>query len=93
MSAPSAGLMMKQLLRRLRNADRETFQLLINALDVYTIEAMDALTSAPQDQILAQQGRAQQCQAFLRLFNECHLDKTPPMKPQPDPNGGSWQAP
>ncbi len=92
MTAPNAATLLKQLARRIRNADREAFDLFIDALDVYTIEAMEGLTTAPQEAILCQQGRAQQCQAFLRLFRECHIEK--PTQPQaPTPPSGNWAAP
>lgn len=75
--------MMHEAFRRLKNADPEAFDLAIQVFDTYTIEAMQGLTSAPQDQILNMQGRAQQCQAFLRFMNECDRKKPSPAQPAP----------
>lgn len=77
MSAPTVDIM-KHSLRRLRGADPEAYTELVQAMDLYAIEVMQALTTAPQEQVLNCQGRAQQCQAFLRMFNEAHLVKSPP---------------
>lgn len=55
---------------QLQNASPKAWDGFLEALDAYATEAAVALTQAPQDQILAQQGRAQQCIALLRTFRE-----------------------
>jgi hypothetical protein len=78
MSATTTVDIMKALLRRLRAAEPEAYTELVQAMDLYAIEIMQMLAQAPQDQVLNCQGRAQQCQAFLRMFSEAHLTKAPP---------------
>lgn len=80
---PSAGELLKEFADRLRNADRNSFNSFLQALDVYTIEALEAMMQAPQDKILEMQGRARQCKLFLDLMSTCHLKKTPPQAPTP----------
>lgn len=80
----------KQLCLSLRNADPKVWDQFVSCFDVYTIEVMNGLTSAPADEILRMQGRAQQCKALLRIFAECHLVKKPPQQPAPSTE---WMAP
>jgi hypothetical protein len=64
----------------LRNANPEAWDGFLRALDDYTNEALVALASTPADEVLRQQGRVQQCRAFLRIFKECDA---PSRKPAP----------
>ena len=83
--SPSTVDIMKQLLSRLRNADREAYDQFVECFDVYSIEITVAVTEAPQDHILNAQGRAQQCRALLRVFSECHLQRKQPAPGQQAP--------
>lgn len=75
--APSASksnpILMKRYLLMLKNAEPEGYEGFLKEFETYTNEALYGLSAAPQDQILSQQGRAQQCLAMLRMFRECHL--------------------
>lgn len=61
----------KKRVLALRNGNPEAFENFLNDLNDITIEAMKALTEAPTDQVLMQQGRCQQLRSFMRLFVEC----------------------
>lgn len=72
---------MKQLMARLSRAEPDAWEQFLVAFELYAMEAMQGLTSAPQDQILNMQGRAQQCEALLRMFRECNR---PPQQKAPE---------
>lgn len=78
----------KQLCLSLRNAEPKVWDQFVSCFDVYTIEVMNGLTSAPADAILNMQGRAQQCKALLRIFSECHLPAKKPQQPVPASDNG-----
>jgi hypothetical protein len=65
----------------LKNASPEGFEHFVNLFAVYTGEVITAVTEADATNILGMQGRAQQCQALLRVFREC--DKPKQTKPAP----------
>lgn len=60
---------------RLRNATPEGWDKFLQLLDNYTNDAMARCVSAGPGEVLGEQGKAQQCQALLRIFTEC--DKKP----------------
>ena len=63
---------------RLRNGNPEAFDAFVADVNDMSIDAMKALTEAPTDEVLIQQGRAQQCRWFLRMLVECDKEpKTP----------------
>lgn len=64
----------------LRNANPEAWDAFLRSISVYTQEAMEGMAAAPADKLLLMQGRVQQCQALLRVFNECGA---PSRKPAP----------
>lgn len=49
----------------------------------YTGEVTTAVIEADPTNILALQGRAQQCRALLKLLRECHVPKKPPAPTAP----------
>jgi hypothetical protein len=55
----------------LRNGNPEGFETFLNNLNDYTMDALKALSEAPTDQVLIQQGRCQQLRSLMRLFVEC----------------------
>lgn len=73
---------LKLLSLRLRNADPETWDQWVHAFHVYTVERAIETVGAGSDTILVAQGAARQCQALLRVFQECHIQKQP-QTPQP----------
>lgn len=74
---------MSQYCARMSRADPEAWDQFVVAFELYSIEAMQGLTGAPQDAILNMQGRAQQCEALLRMFRECN--RTPQTQSQEPP--------
>lgn len=62
---------------RLRNGNPEVFELFVRELRGLTEQVTVAVTEADTGSILVAQGRAQQCRAFLRLFEECDKPKQP----------------
>ena len=77
---PEKSLLSKTALR-LRNGNPEAFEQFVSLINDLTIDSMKALSEAPTDEILVQQGKAKQCRWFLRMLAEC--DKEP--KPQSTP--------
>lgn len=74
---------------RLRNADPDSFETFLSALDSYGIETLNQMAQAPQTEVLQMQGRCQQLQALLKVLRECPsitaiLDPPPPKPPQYD---------
>jgi hypothetical protein len=83
---PKTRGVMSQYASRLSRADPEAWEQFLVAFELYSIEAMEALAGAPQDQILNMQGRAQQLQALLRLYRECNKKQSPaPAQAAPAP--------
>lgn len=79
----STAQMIQHFALQLKNANPAAWDAFVETFDVYATEAAVALTQAPADQILAQQGRAQQCLAFLRTLRECDRARKPlPPEPQ-----------
>ncbi len=87
MSGPTTADLMKDALARLKSADPEAYDLFLQVFDLYSIECMHGMTKAPQDQILNAQGRAQQCQALLRMATEAkpYVARTQPQPPASAP--------
>jgi len=71
---------LKRATLSLRNANPEGFEIFLNQFNDLTMEALKALSEAPTDQILIQQGRCQQLRSLMRAFVEC--DKTTEPTPQ-----------
>ncbi len=60
---------------RLRNASPEGWDKFLVLFDNYTKDAMVKTVRAGPGEVLGEQGKAQQCEALLRIFTEC--DKKP----------------
>lgn len=68
---------------RLRNANPEGFDKFLSLLNDLTMDALKALSEAPSDQVLVQQGRCQQLRSLMRLLVECdQADKSEPPTPR-----------
>ena len=78
MAQPDLKRRMSANALRLRNGNPEAFDDFVNNLNELTGDALTALSEAPTDEVLVQQGRAQQCRAFLRLLLECDKQKPAP---------------
>jgi len=83
MKASQTIPILKQACQRLRNADREAWQIFLDTFDVYATEVTVAVTEAPSDKILNMQGRAQQVLALLRLYREIDIVRSPPQSTPP----------
>jgi hypothetical protein len=60
----------KAVLLHLRNGNPEAYDKFISLYNDLTIDALKALSDAPNDQVLVQQGRTQQMRAEMRMFVE-----------------------
>lgn len=67
---------------RVANASPQLFNEMIAELEKVHREALDALSVAPADQILKQQGYAQAYGSFIRMFKECSI-RRPSEQPKP----------
>lgn len=71
-----------QVCLKLRNAAPDQWREFTNAFSVYDYQMTLTVTTAPPDRIMNTQGRAQVCQALMRIFNECDA---PPGAPSNTP--------
>ena len=62
---------------RLKNGNPEAFDQFLNLFNDLTMDALKALSEAPTEQILIQQGRTQQLRALMRMFVECDKPDKP----------------
>ena len=67
----------KHCFQLLKNSDPQLYERLIRLCDQYTHDLMEATVTAPQDQILVAQGRAQQAIKFMRLMTEMPVNPKP----------------
>lgn len=74
-----SGTQIKQVCQRLRSADPEIYEQFIKLMDGYVYGLIEQVVSAPSDEILVAQGRAQAGQAIFRLLVE--QPTTPPTTP------------
>jgi hypothetical protein len=79
MSASTDELSRTALL--LRNAAPETYDHLLQTMQVLVDEITVAVTEASPNDILVLQGRAQQARAWFRTFKECDQVKRKPPTP------------
>jgi hypothetical protein len=68
----------RDVLRRLRNADPETYDFLLRIMDAYVYEVTVAVIEAPPDHVYGAQGRAQQARAMFQKFVDV-------LRPEPTP--------
>lgn len=76
MIAPDPRLLSDYALR-MRNGNPEAFELFVRELRRLSDHVTVAVTEADTGSILVAQGRAQQCRALLRVFEECDRPKQP----------------
>ena len=69
--------LIKHCFQLLKNSDPQLYERLIRLCDQYAYELMEATVTAPQDQILVAQGRAQQAIKFMRLMTEMPVNPKP----------------
>jgi hypothetical protein len=74
---------LKVVLLRLRNGNPQAYDQFLSLYNDLTIDALKALSDAPSDQVLVQQGRTQQMRSEMRLFVEGGYP--PEKKPEPEP--------
>lgn len=74
---------LSQAFLRMRNADPEGFEGMVNSFSDYLGQAFLALAKADANDILGVQGQVRMGQAVLRMMQECHLP--PRTKPEPTP--------
>ena len=65
----------------LRNAAPEEYDVFVRYFDTYTIDALHAVTEADSVEILTMKGRAQQCLALLRIYQEADSSQRTPTSP------------
>ena len=61
---------LKTVLLQLRNGNPQAYDHFISLYNDLTIDALKALSDAPSDQVLVQQGRTQQMRSEMRMFVE-----------------------
>lgn len=73
---------------RLRAASPKDWDAFVEVFDAYSTEITVAVVSAPQDQVLVAQGKAQAFLHLLDTFRYCQLRAQPPAKPPSAPVTG-----
>jgi hypothetical protein len=73
---------LKQAMLGLRNGNPDGYEIFLGLLNDYTMDALKALSTAPTDEVLVQQGRCQQLRSLMRMFVECD-QKTKTDEPTP----------
>lgn len=74
---------LKKAILLLRNASPEGFDRFVSLYNDLALDALKALSEAPTDQVLIQQGRCQQLRSTLRMFVECDKVRQQPNEPTP----------
>lgn len=70
---------------RVRNASPQAFEDFKTMYELRLADLYRAIAHAPAHEIMIVQGRAQECEAVLRILKECTIERTPKPTPQASP--------